>query len=161
MEQEFNFEKWVWTEADFDQMGWHDVRIYAIAFSPGDFELAFDIDYIFQWSSPKPAEKYFKFWIAPATLLFTNVNEVEFDIESYNAKLEINELSRTDPRQPRNAEYINRSCEWLWTVDCQQGEIRFRSVGYEQFIRALPQLSASQTIDKRTREISFSRQRVD
>jgi hypothetical protein len=25
-------EKWIWTEADFETMGWHDVHVHALAF---------------------------------------------------------------------------------------------------------------------------------
>jgi hypothetical protein len=30
-------------------MGWHDARIYAVAFLQETFEFALDIDYIFEW----------------------------------------------------------------------------------------------------------------
>jgi hypothetical protein len=37
--EEYELEKWIWTEADFDVMGWHDSSIHALAFcswQPGD-----------------------------------------------------------------------------------------------------------------------------
>ena len=80
MHQEYELEKWVWTEEDFERMGWHDSRIYALAFSPETFELLLDIDYIFQWINPEPGETFYKFWVAPATLIFENVSDVDFDI---------------------------------------------------------------------------------
>ena len=52
MKQEYKLEKWIWTEADFDVMGWHDSQIHATAFFPEDFELVLDIDYIFDWVHP-------------------------------------------------------------------------------------------------------------
>jgi hypothetical protein len=160
MEQEFNLEKWVWTEADFDLMGWHDSQIRATAFFPEDFELGFDIDYIFDWIDPPPNEKYFRFWVAPATLIFKNVHDVELDIDSCNGKLEIDNIKREDECSPINAQFIGKATEWLWTIECQEGEIRFRSVGYEQFIRATPQLTQSQTLDREAKGISFARGRV-
>ena len=154
-------EKWIWTEADFDLMGWHDSQIHAIAFSPDDFELSFDIDYIFEWIDPQPNETYFKFWITAATLVFKNVHDVEFEIESYNGNLEIDNIKREDKSPPVNAEFIGNANEWLWTIECQEGEIKFRSVGFEQFIRTAPVLTHSQTIDRKAKGVSFARGRVD
>ena len=161
MEQEYGLEKWVWTEADFDEMGWHDSQIHALAFLPEHFELAFDIDYIFQWLHPASNETQFKFWVAPATLIFENVYDVEFDIDSYNGGLEIDNIRREDARPPRNAEHAGRENEWLWVIECQEGEIKFRSVGYNQFIRSAPQLGQTQAIDLKTRAFSFARGRID
>jgi hypothetical protein len=161
MEQEYEIEKWVWTESDFEIMGWHDSQIHALAFLPEDFEIIFDIDYIFQWVHPGLNETYFKFWIAPATLVFENVYDLEFDLESYNVELEIDNIRREDARRPHNAQYIGREIDWLWIIECQEGEIRFRSVGYKQFIRALPQLRKAQTLDLKTRGFSFARGRND
>jgi hypothetical protein len=161
MEQEYKVEKWVLTEADFDSMGWHDSRIHALAFQPENFELVFDIDYIFEWIHPKPDETYFKFWIAAATLVFENVYDIEFDIDSYNCKLEIDNIKREDGRRPHNAQHIGKETEWLWIVECQEGEIRFRSAGFKQFIRAMPQLRHSQVIDVKERGFSFARSRID
>jgi hypothetical protein len=44
--------KAVWTEADFDAMGWHDNAIYAIAVEPvpdNPGRLLLDLDYIVEW----------------------------------------------------------------------------------------------------------------
>jgi hypothetical protein len=37
MENVFNLEKWEWTDADFDKMGWHDCSIYAMRFDDDIF----------------------------------------------------------------------------------------------------------------------------
>jgi hypothetical protein len=161
MKDEYKLEKWIWTEADFDVMGWHDSQIHAIAFFPEDFELAFDIDYIFDWIHPQPNETYFKFWVAPATLVFTNVHDVEFEIDSYIGRVEIDNIKREDECLPANAEYIGKTSEWLWTIECKEGDIRFRSVGYKEFIRTVPQLTQSQTLGRKLSGISFARGRVD
>src|SRR5919197_519327 len=101
MNQNYEIEKWIWMESDFDVMGWHDSRIYGIALFPENGEIAFDID----------------------------------------------NIRRKGEHKPHNAQYIGRESDWLWVIECQEGEIRFRSVGYEQFIRAAPQLRQEQTID--------------
>jgi hypothetical protein len=123
--------------------------------------LVFDIDYIFEWIDPEPNETYFKFWVAPATHVFKNVHDVDFEIDSYNGQLEIDNIKREDESAPINAGFIGKASEWLWTIECQEGEIKFRSVGYELFIRATPLLNQSQTLDRKAHGISFARGRVD
>ena len=159
--QEYVVEKWIWSEADFEEMGWHDSHIHGMAFFPDDFELTFDVDYILKWVDPEPDETYFKFWVAPATLVFKNVHDVEFEIDSYNGNLEIDNIKREQESRPINAELTGNTREWLWTIECQEGEIRLRSVAYEQFIRAAPQLVLRQTLDRKTIGISFARGRVE
>jgi hypothetical protein len=46
--KEYQLEKSLWTEKDFDTMGWHDSFVYGISFGE-NFQLLFDIDYIFKW----------------------------------------------------------------------------------------------------------------
>jgi hypothetical protein len=43
-------EKTIFTEADFDRMGWHDNRIYQLKY---DTDLELDIDYIVKWNEPQ------------------------------------------------------------------------------------------------------------
>ena len=162
MHQEYELEKWVWTEEDFERMGWHDSRIYALAFSPETFELLLDIDYIFQWINPEPGETFYKFWVAPATLIFENVSDVDFDIGSYNSGLEIINIRRDEARKPRNAEHIQRQTEWQWTLDCQQGDIKLWSVGYKQYIRSAPRSDMGQKLGLTARgRYSFARGAAD
>lgn len=160
MADTYESEKWLWTESDFEIMGWHDSRVYAIAFSPEKFEIAFDIDYIFQWVHPKGNETSFSFWVSPVTLVFENIYDVDFDIGSYNGGLEIDCIKRESMGAPRNAQHIEKNEEWLWTIECQEGEIKFRSAGYKQFVRAKP-VFGKQTLDLEARKISFHRGRTD
>jgi hypothetical protein len=149
-------EKWLWTETDFDVMGWHDSRIHALAFSPNVGEMIFDIDYILQWLHPKPNETHFQFWVSPATLVFENVYDAEFDIGSYNGGLEIDIIKREDAGSPHNAQLIGKDKEWQWIIECQEGEIRFRSTGYKQYIRANP-VFGGQALESQSRGFSFDR----
>ena len=71
-DQSYELEKSFWTERDFANMGWHDVRIHAIAFDSEKFELLMDIDYMFAWADPAPGEKHYTFWMAPCTLVFSS-----------------------------------------------------------------------------------------
>jgi hypothetical protein len=157
MIKQYEIEKWVWDETDFEIMGWHDSRIYAVAFYSESFEFALDIDYIFQWVHPPENETYFKFWVAPATLVFENVYDLEFNIEiGFGEILEIADLERTQEKDFDNKEI------WQWILSTQQGEIKFKSSGYKQFIRKEAVFGHSQTIDTSVRGgISFHRGRLD
>ena len=160
MVDDYELEKWIWTDADFEQMGWHDSKVYAISFLPDTFELAFDIDYIFEWVNPAQNETYFKFWVAPATLVFENVYDVEmeFDVPDF----ELNMIVRKEPQRSKNAEYIERDTEWLWSLEAHRGGIDFRSVGYKQFVRKKPVFSQAQILEMDVRGgISFYRGRID
>lgn len=148
MKEAFEPEKWIWSESDFEVMGWHDSDIHGIAFYPDTYEIAFDIDYIFvkKFLSPQGTyeyrltpEGYYDCWISPATLVFWNVSDVEFDLRSYNSALEIDSIERTcEKEKPLNANWIGRDTQWTWILKCQEGEIRFKSVGYFQYIREIP-----------------------
>ena len=144
--QPFTLEKPVWTEADFEQMGWHDVHIHAVAFRPEIFELWLDIDYIFSWVDPKGAETHYSFWVAPVTLVFTNVHTLRFDLESHDGDLSLQGIGRSEPCAARNAEFLTKKTEWLWLLDCNEGEIAFRSVGFSQFTRRPPVLLQAQQL---------------
>lgn len=131
----YTLEKPVWTEADFEQMGWHDVNIHALAFRAEVFEFWLDVDYILSWVHSQGEEAYFRFWVAPATLVFTNVHSLRFDIESHDGGLSLQGIERSEPCPARNAEYLDKKIEWLWLFDCNEGKIAFRSVGFSQFTR--------------------------
>ena len=157
---EYEMEKWIWTGADFDQMGWHDSQVYAVAFLPEIFELTLDIDYIFEWVHPEPNETYFKFWVAPATLVFENVYDIKLELDEPD--FELDAVERKDPRKPKNAEYIGRETEWLWNLEAHRGGIEFRSVGYKQYIRQKPIFGQAQKLETNIRGgISFYRGRLD
>jgi len=160
MNEEVEVEKWIWTEADFEKMGWHDSHIYAMAFLPHDFEIVFDIDYILKWVHPQLDETYFKFWVSPATLVFENAYNFEINIEAQNCELDILDVKREYIGSPRNAQYVSKDAEYLWILDCDQGEIKFRSTGYKQYIRSNPILG-SQVLDSKSRGLSFLRGKAD
>jgi hypothetical protein len=136
-------------------MGWHDCKIYAIAFRDENFELALDIDYIVEWIHPKESESNFKFLVAPSTLVFRNVWDLKISLES-NLKLEIQDLQKTNPHKPKNAKHIHESIEYDWIIETTSGEINFKSVGYKQYFRKPPILLDCQRIDFKLRGgISF------
>jgi hypothetical protein len=142
----YELEKPIWDDRDFERMGWHDATIRGIAFGPGEFEVSFDIDYIFQWVHPAEGERFFRFWVAPCTLVFLNVYDLRLETAPYGGPaLSVDDVRRTDPRRPKN--FIGRELEWLWTLECHHGEISFRSVGFTQYVRRAPVCIQTQSIE--------------
>jgi len=136
----YQLPKTTWTEIDFEMMSWHDCPIHALSFSD-KHELMFDIDYIFKWVLAKNKRSY-KFWIAPCTLIFENVYNIQF--ESGQTTLIIDSIARENPKIPKNAVYIDREVEYNWIIDTTVGEIDFTSVGYKQYVRREPVLVNTQ-----------------
>ncbi len=138
----YKLEKKIWTDDDFDQMGWHDCNIYKVRLTE-DLEL--DIDYILQWNEPDLEGLPFTFWIAPATLVFKQVKDLtlEFSI-GYEDAFEIEDIERDDQQ--------------LWTIITRHGDFQFTCEGFEQFIRQDPFFEFGQTISyQRRNEHSLER----
>lgn len=158
--ENFNIEKWIWTEEDYDRMGWHDATVRAVAFLPETYEFALDIDYVFKWISPQEDEKFFSFLVAPATLIFENVNDLMIDIEPFD-DVQLQDIQRRDARKPKNVTYIHREIEWLWVIDSNVGEITLWSAGYRQYIRQKPSRTKEQKLPLDIRGgFSFFRGRI-
>jgi hypothetical protein len=130
----YQLDKTIWTDLDFENMGWHGAKLFAISFGD-NYELLFDIDYIFKWVQ---IGKTFKFWVSPCTLVFENVYDVELQMDGISGGIDIDEISRKNPQTPKNAEFIKVDTEFDWTIDAQQGSIFFKSIGYKQYVRQLP-----------------------
>lgn len=146
-------EKSVWTDADFDDMGWHDATVHAFATEPEDHNpgrLLIDLDYIIEWVSPTGDETQFSFWIAPATLVFDHAWDLTVDINLHATALELqlNGITRT-PGQP-----FGRS---TWTLEGHNFTLTITSGGFRQYLRAEPIWSPNQRLDIAERDgISFT-----
>jgi hypothetical protein len=138
----YTLEKSIWTSDDFDNMGWHDNPVHAVAFGPGAPEIAFDIDYIFKWEQPLPGEKHYRFWISPATLVFQDVLDLKISHDAY-AGLTILGIQRREPEK-QDEKFPKKL--WDWTIDCVEGIWQFRASGYRQFIRRPPELCSQQRL---------------
>lgn len=148
--------KTVWTDADFEQMGWHDVRIYAIGFHPERLELWIDVDYILRWDGPEGEDKHYSFWVAPATLVFEGAYDFSCKLVTREGDLSFQEITRSAPKA---GSYLQgKPTEWHWRLELNEGEIGFRAAGYTQFIRRPPthQITQKLTFDERG-GISFDR----
>ncbi len=148
----------VFTEQDFDQMGWHDCYIHAFttATATGDTfksELILDIDYILKWVTV-PGDGRFFFWVVPCTLVFSDVLDLSIHIESGQMLPEfcITGISREEKL------YGNGYSSRRWNIELLGGEIKFEATGYHQFIRRLPVYTPEQYFSVEERGgISFDR----
>lgn len=154
MSEHYTLEKLLWTDADFDEMGWHDALIHAISFGRTD-QLLLDIDYIFEWVHPKEGEINFKFWIAPCTLIFENVYNITFDLKvSVTQDLSIDDIVKSELKVVLGEQLTDYH---HWTIETKDGDISFNAIGYKQYVRRQPQLVDVQELAMESRGgISFA-----
>jgi hypothetical protein len=135
-------ERRVWTEADFEWMGWHDCAVHAIAFRPERFELLLDLDYILEWVEPAGGGSY-TFRVAPATLVFHDVSDVRIDLSPWPAILpSLAAITRADPQPTPNGRHV----KWAWSMEGHEGAIRLRATGYTQVLRTAPRETSAQSL---------------
>jgi hypothetical protein len=139
-------DKAVWTDDDFDEMGWHDATLYAVGFPVGHegAELVLDLDYIVRWAPPEPPEQYYSFWVAPATLVFHEV--------AWGVKGEI------DAQGDLELDGITRDADGTWTVEGHNFDLTFAAAGFHQYFRSQPMdAGTSQSLGDRRGPVSFAR----
>ncbi|MER7755255.1 hypothetical protein [Kitasatospora sp. NPDC097643] len=132
--------KSTWSDADFDEMGWHEVTIHGLCVQPGASDdslprLLLDIDYIVRWVHPVAPETHFSLWIAPSTLVFEDVWDLEGDLDfkGMAVSLDIDHLRRSTPEDARGGPQ--------WHIEGHSFDLRFRATGFHQYLRQEPQLS--------------------
>jgi hypothetical protein len=140
MDHRYQLEKVLWTSDDFEVMGWHDSRVWAMVAAEESFEFAMDLDYIFKWVHPEPGETYFKFWLAPVTMVFENAHDISIEIESPQGGIEVADLHREEPKPTPNGALT----DYLYRFECQEGVISLRATGYRLYVRMEPRLMQSQ-----------------
>jgi hypothetical protein len=134
----YTLEKWIWTEADFDTMGWHDATIYGLKLNG---ELSLDIDYIFKWNEPEVKGFQFTFFIAPCTLTFKDIDELSFELiqTAYN-NFQIEDVEREQ-----------EDGKTRYAIITEQGDISFVASGFTQTVRMMPSFQLQQSIDYQER----------
>jgi hypothetical protein len=153
MAHEYTLEKQIWRTQDFERMNWHDATVHAVAFAKESYELLLDIDYVLKWVEPRPEEGQYRFWVAPATLVFENVSELRIDLYG-NLTWSIDEIRR------ENLDVLTsmRQRQYSWTLDCEAGDISLRSTGFAQAFRTRPRLVRRPFLDVKERGgLSFDR----
>lgn len=126
--------KTVWTEADFDQMSWHDNEVHAFAIEPALPEpgrLLLDIDHIVQWVPPQPPSDLLSFWICPATLVFDPAWDLttDIDLRGWAFSLSLLSVQRSDPDERGNFD---------WTLAGDQFTIELGAPGFTLYLRRPP-----------------------
>jgi hypothetical protein len=150
----YDLEKEVWTEADFKVMGWHDASIWSMVSNAAKFEYLLDLDYIFKWVHPKENETYFKFWVAPVTMVFENAFDVKIEIESQQGLIEIADLYMERPELTPNGKFTSHT----YRFECQEGEVSVKATGFKMYVRQNPKLIQGQSFELAERGgISFGR----
>ncbi len=158
-QQIFNLDKFIWTQDDYEQMGWHDCSIYGLTFLPvdekGTTHLLFDIDYIFKWVNPTKQGQPYSFWVSPCTLLFKDTFALTINVDRRGGTtdmLEIADLYLVDKVQQEKNNWT-----YDWNIDLQEGYIKFKSSGFDQIVRQQPIFSDGQFLTLEERNgISFS-----
>jgi hypothetical protein len=153
--QTYELEKYIWSEDDFSIMGWHDSKIWGFLADSENFEFMVDLDYIFQWVHPKEVETYFKFWVAPVTMVFENAYDICLDIESRQGELEVADLHMENERKSKNGRFD----EYDFRFECQEGDFKVSATGFKMYVRKAPVLQSGQTLDYDLRGgINFDRE---
>ena len=135
-------------------MGWHDAIIWSIVADPYAFELMVDLDYIFEWVRPAEGETHFKFWVAPATMVFENAADLRINIESSQGSIEIARFQRETIGPTPNRKFMQSA----YRFECQEGEVSLRATGFKLYARRPPVLSNVQSLELGSRGgVSFSR----
>ncbi|HRG34599.1 MAG: hypothetical protein WBP33_08015 [Saprospiraceae bacterium] len=100
---------------NIEEFDWHDCPLYSIRF---DDNLELDIDYILRWEIQ--SDSTYKYFIAPANLIFYNVTNIEISIvASFLNGFEIDRIVKEE------------NC---WKIELQEGYIKFDSSGFNQIL---------------------------
>lgn len=156
----YELEKSIWTQDDFEIMGWHDANIYGITYekSEGNWTADFllDIDYIFEWIYPVSPAQTFTFWVAPCTLIFKECFDLHIDFNTEGGYLEFMEIA--DLHLNSKVEQMTNIFVYEWTIELQQGQITLKSYGLEQIVRKHPIYADGQVLTLEERGgINFGR----
>lgn len=142
--------KTIFTDADLENLCFHDCRIFAIA--PEGNDLVMDIDYMFEWCNPKEGESGFSQLISPCTLLFKNVADFGMSFEGGYPETA---LIMQDFYKEDNKFFPNQH---IYNIGCLGGNFILRCDGFELIVRQKPVLLKSQCLSLEQRGgISFCR----
>jgi hypothetical protein len=132
----------VWTTSDFENLCWHDCRVYGFRIGEvhderGTAELELDIDYLVEWLCTDAGR--YKFRVAPATLTFHEV---------FGFRIEIDYAAPTAGMSPFSIDGVKRvalsssmgitSYRWQLPINWPDGEITFESPGFTQVLKREP-----------------------
>jgi len=157
------------TEADFEQMSWHDCHIWGIEFQVGEPDeddwtdnLVIGLDFITQWQCS--TDRRCSFMIAPARLVFHGVTDPRIAIEWGSSGFQtaihpvsIDRISREvihDQKVFLDRPYYQWKIKLNWP---KSGEISCGAVGYSQTLLTEPVRSNKQYLSLKERSRLTSR----
>jgi hypothetical protein len=146
------------SDADLDQLSWHDNTIYGFRFDVGDSfqgdwhaDLVLDIDHIVEWICAPDGGARFR--VAPATLTFHGVTDLRIAIDwgdssHRNALHDLSIGAITREPVPNQEGYPERLYfRWRIGLNWPKGaEIGFGASGFTQKLRAEPVLLDEQRL---------------
>jgi len=142
----------VWTDAQFDEMSWHDNHVHALRIvevSDGAGDLILDVDHIVEWIKDGSG---FNFRIVPVTLTFHDVMflRMSLDYATPTAAFGPFMIHGIEHRTEQRTRYLAQ----LWKIDISwpRGEITFEAHGFTQRARGGPVLSQGQCLSAQERE---------
>jgi hypothetical protein len=121
-----------WTEAQFEQMSWHDNHVHALRVVEGEHgagELILDVDYILEWLE---AGAEFHFKIVPVYLRFKEVTDLQLAVNYPKISAAMGPFSIG--RISRRTEVRERYTAQCWDIELNwpDGSISFEATGFEQ-----------------------------
>ena len=154
-----------YTDAQFDQLSWHDCSIWGLALENGGGEpafepadLALDIDFIVEWlcAAGSPA----RFRVAPAALVFHNVTDLRIEVRTthsgdYRMAVSPLPILRIERQPIERPDGYPGPPSYAWTVVLgtpTPGEIHFGASGFTQELRGEPILTEEQSLTIAERE---------
>jgi hypothetical protein len=135
--------KSVWTEADFESVGWHDNAVHAFAFEPASpypGRLLVDLDHIIEWVSPVPPETRFSLLDVPVHAGVRPRLGPHGRRRSHRRSftLQLNTILRSEP-DPRGFHE--------WTLEGHDFTLRLSATGFTQYLRRPPIRSFQQRLE--------------
>ena len=135
-----------WSDNDFNDMGWHDSRLYNIKFPDEEYSFTLYLDYIFEWV--KTVDNKFNFWVSPCKLVFENVINLKVNLCFENSiGIDINSIHREKIGLTPNGKLE----EWKYTIETDRGNIELLATGFEMSLMHQPILSDSQCLEEYNR----------
>jgi len=154
-----------YTEADFDCLSWHDCSIHGFELLTGDADhddwtndFVLDIDFIAVWSCGVDGGA--RFGVAPATLTFHNVTDlqvrIDWSVSGCQVAMHPPGIGNIEREEVVDHQLRLDRPYYAWTVRLNWpdgGVIRFGAVGFTQRLRAEPVEMASQYLSSAQRRL--------
>ena len=149
----------MWTDADFDEMSWHDNHVHGLHIRTGQYgagELTLDIDYIVEWMCP--AQDAVAFRLAPADLIFHDVTNLRIEIDYAVVTASMTPFSMAGISKSPTAHGTGH--RWTIDVNWPRGSIGFEAAGFRQTLRAPAVVRSEQWLEAADRD-DLERRQVD